>query len=658
MANTGHVRSAADGGAVAFDSLAGFGDVEGSTIGTEYMSIRTGQAGTSGWATHAITPIEPPLTILGASFGFDPSYDGEMSDDLEHGIYRAVRPITDAPNVADVSNLYVRDDLRTPGFGSYQLISDSATPLAPDPFAKPFVAGASANFSHVIFESTHDLVPGASGSQVKLYEWAEGSVRLAGILPDGTPAPSSQAGLGASLQSQTNRMISADGSRVFFSASDGNAYMRVDGTTTVQLNASEKTMPESPQGATLWTASTDGTRIFFTTGEGLVDGDNNGSSDLYMYDTAAAAGHHLTLLSPDNNPEDGTPSVNGVVGASADGHYVYFTAAGQLVAGEPVLGATQALYLWHDGVVTFIGSFGIADDVSFNLPTASWVFERTSDNGRVSADGKHVLFMTRSDTGFRGRFGFAGYDHGSTCTYDTSSGGPCRELYVYNDDTRRLECASCNPAGATAGALTAINVNSSNTAQTSHLSHALSSDGRWVFFSTREALVPEDVNGRFDAYEYNTLTGQVHLLSSGTSTDDSYFMDASAGGGDAFFVTRQQLVGWDVDNAYDLYDARVGGGLPDPVAAPPVCAGEACQGQVNAPPAAAATASDVFSGHGDAIPHLRPRVVRRTPLRCKRGTRRKVVRGRQRCVRVRSSVRRTAKHARSSKRQPATGGAR
>ena len=55
--------------------------------------------------------------------------------------------------------------------------------------------------------------------------------------------------------------------------------------------------------------------------------------------------------------------------------------------------------------------------------------------------------------------------------------------------------------------------------------------------------------------------------------------DASANGDDAFFLTRQQLVGIDTDDSVDLYDARVGGGLAsqNPPPPPPPCQGDDCQ---------------------------------------------------------------------------------
>lgn len=618
------VRVAVDGSAVSFTSLVGFGDVRGATIGTEYLAQRTGTPGTAGWATHGITPTQDPLPSIGAIGGLDPLYDGEMSSDLSSGVFRAYRPLTDAPNVAALANLYVRRDLRTPGAAFYQLISDPGFAV-PRPFfpVRPFVAGASSDFSHVIFESTLNLDTDASGSDPKLYEWSDGMLRLAGILPDGTAAASSQAGLGAAALRPTPHMISADGTRVFFQApaGSGNVYMRVDGATTVQLNASEKAAPESPQGATLWTASADGRRIFFSTGEGLVDGDDDGSEDYYMYDVDAPAGDRLTLVSRDGEPSD-VDSGLGVIGASEDGHYLYFMMVGQLVAGEETL--VPGLYVWHDGSVRYAGNFADISDVGLNSLNSPWFLNDLASMARVAADGSHVLFAATDDGGFSGRGGFGGFDHGTSC-----SASGCREFYVYNGSSGQLRCASCDPSGAEptgrAQVNTKVEAYASDVTMTSHLNRALSSDGRWAFFNSPDALVPEDVNGRVDAYQYDTLSDQVSLLSSGRSSDDSYFLEASASGRDAFFATREQLVGWDVDGSYDLYDARVGGGLPEPVAPAPACSGDACKGALAAPVVPLAAASGSFEGSGN-VRHAKHK-------RCKHGKRRIVRRGKVRCVR-------------------------
>jgi hypothetical protein len=138
----------------------------------------------------------------------------------------------------------------------------------------------------------------------------------------------------------------------------------------------------------------------------------------------------------------------------------------------------------------------------------------------------------------------------------------------------------------------------------------MSANGTRVFFSTGEALVADDSNGRVDAYEYDATTGTVHLLSTGKDASDSYFMDASSGGEDAFILTRQQLVGWDTDQNYDIYDVRVDGGFPEPVAPVPTCSGDGCRGPSPTPPSSvmAATATTVDPGNLALPPAIPPLV--------------------------------------------------
>lgn len=213
--------------AVTFASLGAFGDVQGMGIASEYLSERDGTPGTSGWGTHAITPPQAALSLQAAALGLGAGYDGDMSADLTKGTFRSWSPVTDAPNVAHVENLYTREDLRTPGAGTYQLLTDAASPIpAPDQsdplnlVSAPFVAGASQDFEHVLFESKLNLTSDARGQYVKLYK-ADGPVtRLISAgdsCPGGDallgPGPCSAAGLGATAQryTQQERVLSADG---------------------------------------------------------------------------------------------------------------------------------------------------------------------------------------------------------------------------------------------------------------------------------------------------------------------------------------------------------------------------------------------------------------------------------------------------------------
>jgi hypothetical protein len=615
-----------DGNGVAFLGLGVFADAKEASANVQYVARRTGVSGTNGWSTDAVNPPGKALSFLALYFGNLPTFYA-FTPDLTGGVYMSWKSLTDAPNTDGVSNLYRLRDLEA-SRPQTELLSASAQALNPTPTSesvgflfKNAFDGASKDFSHVIFQSPWNLTGDGSFSEKgDLYESVEDAgVRRVGRVPAGSAtecddsvagsgcvdAPPVQAGISVSTlyggSSYASGMISDDGSRILFQgpagAPSGPIYMREDGTRTYQINASERTTPESPASAQLWGMSADGSRVFFTTGEGLVNADTDGgSSDLYMYDVTKPAGSRLTLLSTDNTG-DPVISVTSVVGASADGHYVYFVAAGQLVAGEPS-NVTQGLYVWHDGEIKYIGQFGHSNAAARNtfIPLAGWEFDDGKKTSRVTPDGRHLLFMSPYDEGFRGQGGYGGYDHGACGSF------PCDELYLYSADTGSLACVSCNPrAGvATAGATTDISPSVSVSYPTQHLSNALSDDGQHVFFSTPEALVAGDSNGKWDAYEYDTSDGSVHLISSGTSSTDSYFMDAGSDGQNVFFVTRSRLVGWDVDDNYDLYDARIGGGFPEPPPPPPPpCSGEACHGASSGVPEFAGPGSFSFAGSGD-----------------------------------------------------------
>lgn len=566
MVDATRTRAAADGSAAQFSSLTNFGDIEGSGIGSDYVATR----GSEGWSTYGITPPQESL-ILNDVFGnaLDPRYVGDFSTDLTKGVFFAKSPLnSEGPNVAGQVNLYLRTDLRSGPPGTYTLLTDCsgcAKPLPPEnsTAAEPHLAGASADFGAVLFESVLKLTADAPGNCVnptdsskcppKLYEWDHGTVRLEGILPNGAPAPSSMPGRGIALSGSgaayTPNVISDDGSRAIFTSpasasGEGKLYLREDNATTVQVNASEKATPSSSQPAKYQMATPDGSKIFFTSSEQLT---NTPGAGLYRYDVSASPGHHLTLLAP---------GTSDVIGVSDDGSYVYF----------------GGISVWHKGTVHVVASNPGVEDSNIvpGANLAGWL-------ARVSPNGK-LVFAVKDH-------GLTGYDNtdptgGHNCA--DLAGSRCVEVYYYdgiaNGGAGRLTCLSCHfgsPAASDAGFNAAVAFGGSR--RTSYVNHPLSADGSNVFFDTAEALVSRDTNGQRDVYEYDTQRGQLYLLTSGESNSDSYFMDAAADGSNAFILTRERLVGWDVDNAYDLYDARVNGGFSEPPPPPPSCQGDACQ---------------------------------------------------------------------------------
>jgi hypothetical protein len=520
------------------------------------------------------------------------------------------------------------------GLGGGTVSVASATVLA-DPFGGQFYhvkeADATPDLGQILFEAQRNLTadsPPQSRSfcshlsplptelqffscQFRLYEDDHGTLRLAGRIPPpgeiecddagGTPchgAPLSVAGLGA-LSFRTDDTISEDGSKVFFTARKslfqfggqpvGDLYMRVDHTHTVWLNASENPGAEPEHEPAVFRAiSGDGSRVFFEDREQLTETPCDG---FYLYDTTkpAADPHNLSCFFRDEKPGD-SPHFVGAMGFSRDGSWLYFyTDAHVILPGqpEPLRGASVSIYSWHDGAVSFVGSIDSASAGQFG----SWGEYGLTLRSRVSPDGHTLLFESEVGTGL------TGYEHGQCAD---GPGGRCAEFYLYHADTHSLVCASCNPSGAPATSSASF-FNESGSPNSSHLSNSLSSNGRFVFFDTGERLVPEDTNGARDVYSYDAETGAVHLLSSGTASSNSYFLEATPDGSNVFFTTAQPLLGWDVDTNEDLYDARVAGGFPEPPPRVGTCEGDTCR-QLQPPPAADSPQSPTFAGPGNPRP--------------------------------------------------------
>jgi hypothetical protein len=359
---------------------------------------------------------------------------------------------------------------------------------------------------------------------------------------------------------------------------------------------------------------------------------SNPGNDLYRWSAEAnSEGHHLsdlTTLVTGNGAE-----VQGVLGASADGSYVYFAANGVLAEGAQQgdclgpLGSAKghcSLYLWHGGDVSLVAPLNVLGG-TLASDALNWAATPRGQFGTgccvpktsfISADGRTFLFRSREQL-----------------TAYATEGIP--EFYRFRVG-EGIDCVTCPPSGeAAAGRPTLGQVGFPNsgpgTFAATVSSRNLSADGNRVFFETPEALVETDTNGAdgclrsgtqlylscTDVYEWEapgagtckaggpayspTNDGCLYLISSGKGEEPSLFADASASGDDVYFFTRDQLVGTDTDSIVDVYDARVGGGLAvqNPVPRPP-CEGEACKPAATPPPPYSAPPS--FSGPGNPAP--------------------------------------------------------
>jgi hypothetical protein len=528
------LQAAADGDAVTYSSSSSFGqEATGAPGASQYLSRR----GEAGWSTEDVT-----VPLLSGSYGDRP--DGVpyqlFSTDLSSGLVlngdhcrgsggrcavpNPPLPGTDAP--AGYQNYYLRDD-EDNGFKAVVTEANSELALTSSQFDLAF-AGASPDLRHVVLSTCAALtleateVAGTEGcnpAETNLYEWSGGELSLINGPVNHHAQLAAQAGA-----------ISADGRRVYFTAGeDSPILLREEGQPTKVI---EKTIGGA--GA-FQTASADGSLAFFTLG-----------GDLYRYDA-------LT----ETTSEPLATGVQGVLGASEDGSHLYYATA-------------SGLFLWDAGATTEVAPGAEA--------VASGDYPPTTGTARVSPGGAHLAFLSKAE--------LTGYEN-----VDARSGAPDTEAYVYTAPTAGAEgmllCASCNPTGerplGSSSIPGAIPNGEGALATDSYKPRDLSANGARLFFDSSDALVLQDTDNAPDVYEWEAQGegtcqrhgGCVNLISSGTAAEGASFVDASASGADAFFLTGASLVSSD-SGSVDLYDAREGGGFPE-VPAPIACDGDSCQ---------------------------------------------------------------------------------
>jgi hypothetical protein len=260
---------------------------------------------------------------------------------------------------------------------------------------------------------------------------------------------------------------------------------------------------------------------------------------------------------------------------------------------------------------------------------------------RVSPDGRFLAFNSHVS--------LTGYDNTVA-----STGEPSFEIFRYDASANELGCASCDPAGEPPTAavtfqqpsiLPPLLTGEQWMWEPQVLSSQLADDGK-VFFTTTDSLLPADVGGEnSDVYEYDGT--HLHLLSAGTSSDNSLFRNASPSGNDVFFTTAGALVGTDTDNATSLYDARVGGGLAEPPAPATACdeSTVACRAPAPSAPPGASPASATFTGPGNPVVLPKSPPPPPKPFHCKKGFRKARLHAHNVCRRVRKHHKPSSHHS-------------
>ena len=609
-------RAAADGHAVTFLADPSVGEpgngATGSGFGNQYFATRTA----NGWKTSNIAvPDTISLETLYKSF----------TGDLSLGIVYAPKNERQlAPDaVPSCRNMYARST----GDGEYRpFFTQTQTPGFCGFEEEPVFAGASADDSHLLFQTAAALTPDAEEApgegQDNLYQSFDGQLSLINILPHGEPDPNAAFGGLPNHETSTpgfslSHVISDDGSRLFWTdLNTGIVYLRENPTASVECTLSGEpgkacTVPVSTGPARFWTASNDGRYAYYTEAE-----------ELWRFDAQTETREALA------GPGSAVKGVIGVNETGEDGAYLYFVAAGKLTpdaesltcemeekeeAGILAVGKGCNLYVLHKGepvkligkLAPFDGEGQIDDEGHRGGDWYPGLGYRVAD---LTPDGTHLAFTSQQP--------LTAYDNSF---FNETSGltERVKEAYVYdataNGGDGKLSCASCDPTGAppVAAGPAEVPITYDGTSTT----RWIDDDGTEVFFDSGQPLLPQDTNDHQDVYEWTAegtdgclqSGGCLSLLSGGTVANNSYLIEASASGSDVFLISRAQLAPSDRDEKMDLYDVRVSGGFPVPSSTPGCESGEACGGEGTRGPTAQSPGSATFSGAENPPPSVKCR---------------------------------------------------
>ncbi len=590
MGMVGVIQSTPDGSKITYHSLGAFGENPGGLpVQSQYLSTHMPAT----WTTQNITtPTYTPSTVISTNLLPYEAFNTDLTEGLLNNGVDGHETLEEPPLGGAPAGYrdYLLHDLTTNAYQALMITPPSETPEAFNIKTSLKLEGyaTTPDLHQVILRSKAELVHGVTLGGNNLYEWANGHLEPINIPPGAINRETAiEAKLG-SLSGNQSHTLSDDGSRAFWSVGQSGVYARENiGTPqarTIQIDAGL-----GGSGVFL-TASSNGSKVFLRQG-------TSGAGDLYEYDLEKPESEALTDLTP--TPHPGEAKIQGILGASEAGSYLYFVASGALAPGatsqecqigNPATGCN--LYIWHAGDgITFIARLASGDEEGGSV-AHNWVEGYYLRTARVSPDGRHVIFMSEAPL----------------TSYDNAG---AQEIYEYSVGSAGPVCVSCNPDGAKpvgSSSIPGATQYEHESGSAVYAPRALSADGSRVFFNSTDALSSADTNNNQDVYEWESPNsgscgqpaGCVSLISQGTSSEGSTFLDASESGGDVFFTTRQPLTPGDTDQQVDIYDAHENGGYT--VANPPECTGTGCQGLPSAQPIFATPPTATFHGVGNYLP--------------------------------------------------------
>lgn len=657
-----------DGDAIGYATINAFGDEAASSILGYWLADR----GADGWTS---TSINPP------TLGRIPSaYDQPEPLDIA-GDYSSVLMGTRYPY--DLRDQAPYRNLSQPGNGDlYRFMPGPRAEWITYGPNLPMTAsvdnafgGASTDLSRIFFETTQSLSPLTAGSTApNIYERHNGELTVVNADSEGNLIPGG-AGTGRSesaaaafygefgatyryqdgLRNQGHAVdqtaVSTDGQVVYFSAprlGPRQIYVRVDGSTTVDVSRCQYgpcAGEGAPAGAVFIAATPDGSSMLFSSPSRLLEAAPEGGG-VYRFDLATRSLSFVTPLESGGAVQAVTSDLATIYLCGSAGFRVFRAGALHQIApiacesmgsarrGEPrITPSTGYLFTTKAGpreipageAMVAAGESRIVtgEEQVANGETAAGEFQIKRGEGEI-ATGKKMITA------------------GGLFSYENAG---FSEVYRYDPASGKFSCLSCRLDGSApeAGSDLTEGVPGSRNDPTEAEGievRNLSDDGTRVVFSSREALVPADVNGTIDVYEWELAGtgscgtasstysarsgGCVFLVSSGDDPRGAVLEGMSADGNDIFFASEKQLVPSNTGTELQIYDARVDGGIASQQAVVAnECEGSGCRLGATAPPLLPQPTTNSYSGAGNvkAVHRcLKPKRHRKKARRHSRGT--------------------------------------
>jgi hypothetical protein len=590
--------------AITYAGKGSFGEPEGALLENQYLSRRT----SGGWSTQAVTPLFGADATEESNSTYPTTY---FTPELTAGLAVTNSRLGGAPPLGEEFGVYLAQFAGH----SYQYMGSVV------PREVPW--GASADLDRVVLTdfASGSLFESLNGTDVPVSVTNSGETMSAAA---GSPALTNE----FATYKDAWHATSEDGSRVYFTSpayregggggeAAGQLYVRtnigqpqsvLDGeggctepikACTIEVSASrrEPEDPAGPKSARYWGASADGSKVFFTSDSELTEDAYTGPADnaanLYEYDLGS--GELVDLTGEETDATGEGAAVQGVATISEDGSYVYFVAEGRLAAGAAQ--GQPNLYVSHDGGgPVFIATLGGTDKTDWLNIDPERAGPEINTAVATPAGSRLAFISERPLTGYDNRQAGPGECETELESQEVESGA-CREAFLYEAETGRLVCASCNPSGRRPeGPSSLQGVNPVYQAFASYRPRDLLAGGT-LFFQSDDALTPGSSGGGNSVYEYEG--GTVDAISTPAGGHESFFLDASPDGKDVFFGSADRLTSEDPGGNVAVWDAREGGGFPVPPAPRPCAGAESCRPVVGQAPPTGTSATATPSGGGN-----------------------------------------------------------